>query len=420
MIRILLAVMLWLPLPAAAVDDPWLSEDGTAIKLHVFHSLTCPHCAKAMPWIEQLAEQTDWLELYEYEVSQSEAARARFNLFARQVGQPVQGVPAFFFCDTMVVGFDRPEGVGARLLQALEQCRTQRIGAGDGDIADDAAPVLPPPATRVAGLQLDSLSLPVTAVLLGGLDAFNPCAFFVLLFLLSLMVNARSRFRMALIGGIFVTFSGLIYFAFMAAWLNLFLVLEGLAVVTFIAGLVAVVIGTLNVRDVFAPARGPSLSISDDNKTNLFARMRGLLNADNMPAMIGGTVVLAIVANSYELLCTSGFPLVFTRILTLEELPTLSYYGYLALYNLVYVVPLIVIVMLFTVTLGRRKLSEGEGRLLKLTSGLMMLGLGLVLVIAPGTLDNLATTLGILVLAVGGTAVYALVTRKRKLADQAR
>jgi len=87
-------------------------------------------------------------------------------------------------------------------------------------------------------------------------------------------------------------------------------------------------------------------------------------------------VVLAIVANSYELLCTAGFPMVYTRILTLRALPVESYYLYLLLYNLVYILPLLAIVTVFTIKLGSRKLSEQEGMVLKLLSGVMMLMLG--------------------------------------------
>ena len=127
--------------------------------------------------------------------------------------------------------------------------------------------------------------------------------------------------------------------------------------------------------------------------------MRGLVNAASVPSMIAGTIVLAAAANSYELLCTAGFPMVFTRVLTLHNLSASAYYAYLVLYNIVYVVPLVVIVLLFTATLGSRKLKEEEGRRLKLLSGLMMLGLGSVLLAAPGLLDNVLTALAILAVA---------------------
>jgi len=85
--------------------------------------------------------------------------------------------------------------------------------------------------------------------------------------------------------------------------------------------------------------------------------------------MLVGTIVLAISANTYELFCTIGFPMVFTRILTLHHLSPMHYYMYVLLYNIVYVIPLIIIVTIFTISLGMMKLSERQGRTLKLVSG---------------------------------------------------
>jgi hypothetical protein len=200
------------------------------------------------------------------------------------------------------------------------------------------------------------------------------------------MVHARSRVRMLLIGTTFVLISATVYFMFMAAWLNLFMMLGAVPVITVIAGIIAVAIGLINTKDYFLFSQGPSLSIPENAKPGLFRRMRALLKADNLGAMLLGTAALAIAANSYELLCTAGFPMVYTRLLTLNELGSLEYYGYLVLYNLVYVLPLLIIVLVFSFTLGAYKLSEQQGRFLKLLSGLMMLGLGLVLLFAPGML----------------------------------
>jgi hypothetical protein len=116
--------------------------------------------------------------------------------------------------------------------------------------------------------------------------------------------------------------------------------------------------------------------------------------------MLAGTVVLAVTVNLYELLCTMGFPMVYTRILTLYTLPALQYYLYLVLYNVAYILPLMAIVMFFTATLGSRKLSPWGGRSLKLVSGMMMLCLGLVLVFNPMLLENVVTSVLILGLAV--------------------
>jgi len=262
-----------------------------------------------------------------------------------------------------------------------------------------------------------ALSLPMFTLVVAGLDAFNPCAFFVLLFLLSLMVHARSRSRMLLIGGTFVFFSGLVYFVFMAAWLNLFLVVGGAPLVTLIAGAIAVLIGLLNTKDYFYFKQGPSLTIPDGAKPALYRRMRGLLGAENMAAMLVGTVALALAANSYELLCTAGFPMIFTRVLTLHEVGGAGYYGYLALYNLIYILPLLAIVAVFTVTLGVRKLSEQQGRVLKLLSGIMMLGLGVVLLAAPDLLNSL--WVGVALLSAALTITVAVDSVRRLLDGRA-
>ena len=131
--------------------------------------------------------------------------------------------------------------------------------------------------------------------------------------------------------------------------------------------------------------------------------------------MVAATVFLAIAANFYELLCTAGFPMVYTRLLTLSELPPAGYYLYLALYNLIYVVPLVLIVLVFVRTLGARKLTEREGRLLKLLSGAMMLELGALLLVAPEWLNNLAVALGLLGVAVVITWTAAWMTREKTL-----
>jgi len=112
------------------------------------------------------------------------------------------------------------------------------------------------------------------------------------------------------------------------------------------------------------------------------------------------------------LLCTVGFPMVFTRVLTLHDLPTFSYYSYLFFYNVVYVIPLAAIVLVFTITLGSRKLTEWQGQVLKLISGLMMLGLGLVLLINPALFNNPLVAAGLLVIALIISGILIFITKK--------
>ncbi|MFP5505067.1 MAG: hypothetical protein ACLGH6_02640 [Gammaproteobacteria bacterium] len=413
-LRVLLAAALFAPGPGMTqAQDDWVraGADGRPeLQLYFFWSASCPHCLEAQPFLITIPLQRPWVRLHAYEVSRHPEHARRYVDMAAALGERAESVPAMLFCGEMRIGWHRDDTTGAELLQALDACHARLLAGAPAATANPGAtaPLLTVPV--LGNVDAGSFSLPLLTVALAGLDAFNPCAFFVLLFLLSLLVHQKRRGRMLLIGGIFVLCSGLMYFAFMAAWLNLFQLLGNLAWVTLAAGLLAVVVGAVNVKDYFAFGRGVTLSIPDSRKPSLYRRARAILNADSLPAMLAATVLLAVAANFYELLCTAGFPMVYTRVLTLSGLTPAQHYLYLALYNLVYVLPLTAIVLLFVRTLGARKMSGREGRLLKLLSGLMMLLLGLVLILAPERLNNLAVALGLLAVAVALTLLAAKFT----------
>jgi glutaredoxin len=384
----------------SAAAPVWVTQDGAGsyqVHLWFFWSQTCPHCLDAKVAVERLDADYPWLVLHSHELTSSPADARRYVDMARQLGREARSVPGFILCGEMMTGFDRFDTTGRLLQQAALDClhRVRQAGPSAAQAPSNA-----PGSPAVAGLDLAHLSLPVVTVLLAAMDAFNPCAFFVLLFLLSLLTHEHSRGRMLLVGGVFVLVSGLVYFGLMAAWLNVFLIAGELRIVTLAAGLVAIAMAAANLKDYFWFRQGFSLSIPDTAKPRLFDRMRRLLRVRSLPAMLLGTVTLALAANSYELLCTAGFPFVYTRLLTLQGLSGASHYAYLALYNTIYVLPLLVILLLYVRTLGSRKLSEGEGRVLKLVSGLMMLGLGTALVIAPQALSRPELAAGLVLIAV--------------------
>ncbi len=287
---------------------------------------------------------------------------------------PSVGVPTFLIGTELIVGFRSAETTGQAIRDGLD-----RLAAG-------TAPVPVTDAIRTAwfgDVSVARLGLPLFTIAIGLLDGFNPCAMWVLLFLLSLLVNLHDRFKMALIAGTFVLVSGVVYFAFMAAWLNVLLVVGFSRAMQIGLGLVAVLVGAINIKDFLGLDRGVSLSIPDSAKPGLYARVRRILQADNLTGALMGIVVLALFVNLIELLCTAGFPAIYTQILTLQQLPTWQYYGYLGLYNLAYVFDDAVMVTLAVTTLSRRKLQERAGRWLKLAGGTVMAGLGVVLLVKP-------------------------------------
>lgn len=406
--RIWLLVLVFAATTASATttvpgEDTWYRLDNAGnpvIHFYFYWSNKCPHCTDALPIVENLAVIHPDLALHSFQLAGEPDNVARYEVMASALGAEARSIPAFFLCNTMLTGFD-PKETPQQLESLLDRCRryiaTHHSLSGFRGMAQQPIVLHLP---FVGAVEAGVSSLPVITILIAAVDAFNPCAFFVLMFLLSLMLHTGQRRRMLVVGGVFVFFSGLLYFLFMSAWLNLFRVIGHLSAITVVAAVVALLIGLINVKDFFWFRQGISLTISEQAKPRLFQRMRTLLQARSLPTLLFAASGLALFANLYELLCTAGFPMVYTRILTLSELSGMQYYAYLLLYNFVYVIPLLVIVLLFALTVGARKLQESEGRMLKLVSGSMMLMLGLVLLIAPDLLQNLLATLLLLVAAI--------------------
>jgi glutaredoxin len=425
-----------------------------AVRLHFFMSRQCPHCKKEKAFLAELQNKYPELEVVQHSVTDIPAEAQMFVIMSAAYGVKVSGVPASFIGHfPPIIGFDEAATTGSLIESRVKYCSEtgcidpeERMRERLAQAAQASSPdrpmglaeptdkgatakgetrvVIPNPGTEAPDLQVaaddmirlpmigtvraSEMALPVLTIAIAGLDGFNPCAFFVLFTLLGMLVHVHSRSRMLLVGGIFVFFSGFIYFIFMAAWLNIFLISGEVKIITVAAGLVALVIAVINIKDYFFFKRGVSLSIPDSAKPKLFDRMRRLLKASSLVSIIVGTVVLAVAANAYELLCTAGFPMVFTRVLTLHELSSASYYLYLVFYNVVYVVPLASIVVIFTVTLGSRKLSEHQGQALKLISGMMMLYLALMILLKPALLGNIAVAGGLLVAALASSGLLML------------
>jgi len=367
MVKIVSCFLLLLPLFLSPMANAMVSIDSVSsepvwyekdvnghpvIHLYFFWSKKCPHCLKARPDIMEMDKEYPWLKLHSLElVDRPENIRTYVSM-AAMFGNDARSVPAFMFCGNLVSGYENKASTGRLLTSYLMACyQFVQENNPDNTVAfifdQNESPSVDIPF--LGSITADDYSLSVLTVFIAGMDAFNPCAFFVLLFLLSMMVHGRSRARMALIGGIFVFFSGLIYFLFMIAWLNLFLYLGELRFITLTAGALAILIALINIKDYFWFKKGFSLTIPDHEKPGLIDRIRKLLRLESISTVIVATVILAIVANSYELLCTAGFPMIYTRILTLKALSVESYYFYLLMYNLIYILPLLLIVIVFTI-----------------------------------------------------------------------
>jgi glutaredoxin len=359
----------------------------------VFTRPGCPRCSAAKEWMPGVATRHPGFDVAYVDLAQDAGGRAVLAEIVKRHGVGGASVPVIHVCNSVVVGFDRAETTGRRVEALLARWTADCPGPvgepleGDtigGDVLVEPTTIDVPMLRWLDGtLDPAKLGMPLFTIAVGLVDGFNPCAMWVLLLLLSILVNLKDRWKILAIAGTFVFVSGAAYFAFMAAWLNVFEWIGCLRPVQIALGLLAITIGSIHVKDFFAFKQGPSLSIPEAAKPGIYERIRRIVNAESIAAAVAGAFVLAVLVNVVELLCTAGLPALYTSILSQQGYGMAGRYGYLLLYILAYMFDDALMVTGVVWSLSRFKLQETGGRWLKLMSGAVILLLGLVMLFRP-------------------------------------
>jgi len=250
--------------------------------------------------------------------------------------------------------------------------------AEDGDIESVSVPFL-------GEIDVFSFSLPVLAIILGLVDGFNPCAMWVLVFLISLILSLNDKKKIWVIVGSFIFASGVLYFLFMTAWLNVFLFVGYMRPVTVLIGLFAIGVGLSDLKCYFKP--GPlvcDVSSSGSQKKTM-GRINDIVHSPLTWASVFSIIVLAFLVNSIEFACSAGIPAIFTQVLSLSNLSGLQYYGYILLYDLFYMLDDMIIFSLAAFAVSS-SFTTRYTKLNKLVGGIIILILGIVLAFMPGIL----------------------------------
>jgi hypothetical protein len=236
-----------------------------------------------------------------------------------------------------------------------------------------------------------SMPLYLFTFMIAIIDGFNPCTIWVLTFLLVLLISvAQSRKRIFAVGYTFVAVVYVIYFLFMAAWLNIFLYIGYLDPVRIAIALVALAAGAINCKEYFFFRKGVTLMIQESHKQPLVRKieaMKDVIRHGSMPALILASVVLALFSSLVELPCTAGWPIIYTKILAEKVFAeSFTYYAYLLFYSVIYIIPLAVMIAVFGYFFQGRQISKEQMKVIKLIGGVIMIALGIILLVNPGLL----------------------------------
>ncbi|RJQ33674.1 thioredoxin family protein [Candidatus Parcubacteria bacterium] len=362
----LLAIMV-LPVFASA-------QEKQAVEF--FWQIGCPHCAKEEIFLDNLEERYgDYIEINRYEISRNSENLKLLEQFGRDLEADVRGVPFTVVGEKYFMGYLSDETTGADIEAAI----LESLGMDAPPAKDKSKITLP-----VFGeLDTKSISLPVVTIILGALDGFNPCAMWVLLFLISLLLGIQDRRRMWVLGVTFIVASSAVYFLFMAAWLNLILFLGFIIWIRILIGLVSLGGGAWNLKKYFKNKDGGCEVTGDEKRRRIFDRLKEVTQQKNFWLAFVGIITLAFAVNLVEAICSAGLPAVFTQLLVLNNLPTWQYYAYILLYIFFFMLDDMLIFVIAMFTLKMTGISTKYSRWSNLIGGILMIVIGLLLIFKP-------------------------------------
>ncbi|MFA6427413.1 MAG: hypothetical protein WCW16_03125 [Candidatus Magasanikbacteria bacterium] len=387
---------------AQTTETGQVIADEDKIEYTLFHLETCPHCRDEIKFLDKkvMPKYGQYIDLNLYEVSSPENQEV-FQQYGFFFKTDVGGVPMAFIDGQIVQGYASDKTTGKQILAIVERKLAEKgfIEKPENNetnttttsetnpncsVEDGGANCISIPI--IGTIDPKSFSLPLLTVVLGLLDGFNPCAMWALLFLISLLLGMEDKRRMWLLGSLFILASGIVYFIFMAAWLQLILFIGMIFVIRVIIGLAGILIGGKNLWDFWKNRKtdGVVCKVSkNDGTKKTFDKIKDIVYRKNLWWSILGILLLGFSVNLVELACSAGFPAIFTQVLALNDLPSWERYLYMVGYIIFYMLDDMVVFLIAMFTLKSKMVGGKYAKYGNLIGGLLMLILGLLLIFKP-------------------------------------
>ena len=378
-------------IPALAQDS--LSLDDKKVDIYFFWAHGCPHCNDEKPFLEELEQKYSNLEVHSFEVTGNKENADLLKRVGKELNASVSSVPFTAVGDHYFSGWYNEQTTGAAIKEAV-QCALQNgcydtVGnlispTTSGSKYQDEKKIPEKINLPIVGeIETKDFSLPVLTILIAGLDGFNPCAMWVLLFLISLLLGMKDKKRMWILGTAFIVSSAFVYFLFMSAWLNLFLFLGFVLWVRIIIGLVALVAGCYNLKEYFTNKAGACKVTGSRKRQRIFEKLKAITQKKQLWLALGGIVILAFAVNLVELICSAGLPAVYTQILALTPMAKWQYYAYLLLYIFIFMLDDLLVFFIAMTTLQITGITTKYSHISHLVGGIIMVIMGILLLFKP-------------------------------------
>lgn len=368
-IPVAIVAILFCIVPFVNAADPGNphADPGTApvIEALFFYGDGCVHCENIKPYIADLASRHPGLKIRYLEVYNNETNQKLFSSMTGAYGITTAGIPTLFIGNSALVGEIQIRNEAETRLDSLEQAKYQSVPSRSvsSDNGSENCPAI--------GGDLTVLVVIICALI----DSINPCGLAVLVFLLITMTAAGSRRQTLLLGGAYI-FATFVFHLLVGIGLFSIFALSGLSKLFSIAGgLIAILFGAINIADLLRNKDTFFLSISESRK--------GLFGDCARMATLPAAFLLGILAGILGFTCTGG---IYISILGLmgQDMTVNAGLQWLVLYNLVYIIPLILVTLIVAYGVPPEKADQMRTRYkrhLRIIISVVLITLGLVILL---------------------------------------
>ncbi|MEI8360607.1 MAG: hypothetical protein WCG01_00530 [bacterium] len=372
------------------------------VDVYFFNGAGCPHCAKEEVFLSELVK-SGAIKLHSFEVWHNQDNAELMGKVGKALNVRTSGVPLTIVGNKYVIGFDSKDLVGKELLGliALQEKNANGANIVSNIIANkdfvtqtnnydvDRSKIID---SKVAipflgQISAASISLPILTIIVGLLDSLNPCAMWVLLFLIGILLNMNDRKKMWLLGAVFLISSALAYFVFLAAWLNIYQFMSYIRWINYLIAALAIGTGLFSFWDFWVNRNGGcDISGNPTRRKLIMDKIKNFAQNESFFVAMFGLAAVGAGVNMIELLCSAGLPAVYIPILTATAKTKIVYYLYLFVYCFFYILPQLIIFIIAMFSLKQVALGSRVTRWFSLVSAVLMITVGMLLLFRPNLL----------------------------------
>lgn len=396
---------------------PFSVSANEKVNIYLFYGDGCPHCSALEEYLDEEYSNDKDVKVYKYEVWNDTANQELWKKVEEVTGEEAKGVPYFIIGKEVMQGYSATDTWEKKIDKAIKTAKKTdyndnvgiTLGVVEGkiikeenssksnydpdkkeaDISDyynsnsnsDSSTKLDIPL--IGTVNLKDMSIPIIAILIGLVDGFNPCAMWILIFLITMLFDYPSRKKMWILGCTFLFTSAFIYFLFMISFLNVAMFINSITILKLLVAIFALIFGGYNIYRYFKTKDVGCDVVDKKKRKKIINRIKNILSNKSFVLAMGGIILLAISVNLIELLCSLGLPVMFTEILAYNNITGVKNILYIILYIIFFLLDDLIIFFIAMKTLKITAISNKYSKYSHLIGGIIMIAIGLLMILKP-------------------------------------